>query len=323
MARKVLGYIQLIWTCSFCGTQNPGAIKSCTQCGAPQAPDIQFEKVDAETFAFIKDQALVRMAQKGADKHCPYCGTRNSIDAETCVKCGSDITSGAKARESGETIETRANDQNTPTPQKRPQPILLLILLLVLAGFVFLIINLTRTDQVTAVVSAVSWQRSQVVEAYQRVERKDWEDAIPNSAALGSCELQYRNDSDTPQPIATEVCGEPYTIDTGTGLGQVVQDCVYKVYENYCTYTIMDWLPVETLVTSGEDLNPFWPTFDLATDQRTGTPTERYKITFSAAGETFTFSTPNEDLYLQAQPGSTWLLEINQFNGVVSAEPAQ
>ena len=96
MARKVLGYIQLIWTCSYCGTQNPGAIKSCTQCGAPQAPDIQFEKVDAETFEFIKDEALIRMAQKGADKHCPYCGTRNSIDAETCLNV--EVTSPAARR---------------------------------------------------------------------------------------------------------------------------------------------------------------------------------------------------------------------------------
>ena len=323
MARKVLGYIQLIWTCSYCGTQNPGAIKSCTQCGAPQAPDVQFEKVDAETFAFIKDEALIRMAQKGADKHCPYCGTRNSIDAETCVECGSDITSGAKARESGERIETRAANQNPPTPPKRPQPFLIVIILVVLAGLVFLIINLTRTDQVTAVVSAVSWQRSQVIEEYQRVERKSWEDAIPSNATLVSCALQYRYDSDTPRPIATEVCGEPYTIDTGTGLGQVVQDCVYRVYENYCTYTTMDWLPVETLVASGEDLRPYWPTFELANEQRQGNSTERYVITFSAAGDSFTYSTTDENLYLQAQPGSTWLLDINQFNHVVSAAPAQ
>jgi len=193
----------------------------------------------------------------------------------------------------------------------------------VLAGLVFLIINLTRTDQVTAVISAVSWQRSQVIEEYQRVERKSWEDAVPFNATLVSCELQYRYDSDTPRPIATEVCGEPYTIDTGTGLGQVVQDCVYRVYENYCTYTTMDWLPVETLVTTGEDLRPYWPTFELANEQRQGNSTERYVITFSAAGDSFTYSTTDESLYLQAQPDSTWLLEINQFNNVVSAAPAQ
>jgi hypothetical protein len=85
----------------------------------------------------------------------------------------------------------------------------------------------------------------------------------------------------------------------------------------------MDWLPLETLTTSGEDLSPYWPTFELASDQRTGNPTERYEITFSTAGGSFTYSTTDESLYLQAQRRSTWYLEINQFNSVVSAEPAQ
>jgi len=71
MARKVLGYIELVWTCDSCGTKNPGAIRSCTSCGAPQPVDVKFERVDPATFNFIKDEALIRIAKAGPDKHCP------------------------------------------------------------------------------------------------------------------------------------------------------------------------------------------------------------------------------------------------------------
>ena len=105
MARKILGYIELIWTCDSCNTKNPGAIKSCTSCGAPQPLGVRFEQVDPNTFNFIKDEALIRMARSGPDKHCPYCGTRNVADALTCVQCGGDLTVGATSRPSGDLIE--------------------------------------------------------------------------------------------------------------------------------------------------------------------------------------------------------------------------
>jgi hypothetical protein len=71
MARKSLGFIPLIWTCAYCETQNPGPIQTCTGCGAPQPPDVKFTRVDQETFDFIKDEALIRMAKAGPDIHCP------------------------------------------------------------------------------------------------------------------------------------------------------------------------------------------------------------------------------------------------------------
>ncbi len=43
-------------------TKNPGPIKTCTACGAPQPEDVEFTRVDQETFNFIKDEALIRMA---------------------------------------------------------------------------------------------------------------------------------------------------------------------------------------------------------------------------------------------------------------------
>ena len=326
MAQKIIGYIQLVWTCDHCGTQNPGAIKSCTSCGAPQPPDVQFTKVDPETFDFIKDEALIRMAQSGPDKHCPYCGTRNVAEARTCSKCGSDISVGAKVRESGGILESQNPSQPSAPPRKlsRGAVIILILGLLALCGLMFTFIrNLTRTDQVSAVVSGSAWQRSLQILAYQQVSESGWESAIPSNAQIVSCNPQHRYDSDTPRADATEVCGEPYTVDTGTGIGQVVQDCVYQVYENYCSYTSLEWVPIDTLSTSGYDLNPYWPSVSLGETQRLGSQEERYTIYFSSGGETYTFSTKDADLYLWAQPGSAWTLEVNQYGSVASAKPAQ
>ncbi len=47
--------------------------------------------------------------------------------------------------------------------------------------------------------------------------KSDWESNIPSSADPYNCDLRHRYDSDTPQANSEEVCGEPYTVDTGTG----------------------------------------------------------------------------------------------------------
>ena len=182
--------------------------------------------------------------------------------------------------------------------------------------------NLTRTDQVSAVVT-IAWRQQFQILAYQQVNESDWESAIPSNAQIVvQVSATFATTSDTPCADATEVC-EPYTVDTGTGIGQVVQDCVYQVYENYCAYTSLEWVPIDTLSASGYDLNPYWPSVNLGETQRLGSQEERYTIYFSSGGETYTFYTKDADLYLRAQPGSAWTLEVNRYGSVSSAKPAQ
>ena len=79
-------WLEIPWFCSpdrvcpSCETQNPGKIKSCTSCGAPQPDDVEFLLVEEDKFNFIKDEALIRMAKAGPDIHCPYCGTRSPFN---------------------------------------------------------------------------------------------------------------------------------------------------------------------------------------------------------------------------------------------------
>ena len=101
MTKKSLGYVQLEWTCPSCQTRNPGPVKKCRSCGAPQPEDVQFEQAVQETF--IEDEKLIEKAQAGPDIHCPYCGTRNPAGAVTCSNCMGDLTDAA-VRDKGQVL---------------------------------------------------------------------------------------------------------------------------------------------------------------------------------------------------------------------------
>jgi predicted nucleic acid-binding Zn ribbon protein len=331
MARKTLGFVPLIWQCPFCETQNPGPIKTCTSCGAPQPEDVEFKTVDEEEFNFIKDEALIRMAKSGPDIHCPYCGTRNPGTAKLCSNCGGDLSLGGKVRKTGVKVESVAKKETpppveAPTPKKKRSRAFVIFRIIgafaCLAGFIVLMILLLKTDEITGTVTDVAWERSIAIEAYQTVTNQTWWDDVPEGAEVISCSQEFRFNSNEPQPNATEVCGTPYVEDTGTGVGEVVQDCTYEVYDDYCEYQSMEWIVVDTTTASGADLNPTWPSPTLTGEQRLGEREEDYVITFSSDGASYSYETTNAELFLQAEPGSEWILNVNQLNAVQSIEPA-
>jgi len=331
MARKSLGFVPLIWICPFCETKNPGPIKTCTSCGAPQPDDVEFLRVDEEEFNFIKDEALIRMAKAGPDIHCPFCGTRNPATAELCSNCGGELSLGGKARQAGGKVGTVADAQKPSKPEPPAKPkkkmsrgaLILALLggLAIIAACIVGILFLTKTDEIRAVVTDVEWERSIAIEAYTTVTQQDWWDEIPADAEILSCSQEYRYTSDQPEPNSTEVCEEEETEDTGTGLGEVVQYCVYRVYDDYCEYTAWDWVVVNTITESGDDLLPDWPDFNLAADQREGERDEQYTIVFADGGDTYRYTTTDAALFMMAEPGTEWVLEVSKL-GVQSIELA-
>ena len=338
MARKSLGFIPLIWKCPYCETLNPGPIKTCTSCGAPQPEEVEFVRVDEEQFNFIKDEALIRMAKAGPDIHCPYCGTRNPSTAEMCSNCGGDLSHGGQARETGGRIRTigeldpqERQESSAPRlpatskPKKKRSRLFTIFAVLgglaVIAACIVGLMLLLKTDDVTATVTGTNWTRSIAIEAYVLVTDSDWWDEIPEDAEVQSCTQEYRYTSEEPQPNATEVCGEEYVEDTGTGIGEVVQDCVYEVYDDFCEFTTYAWQVVDTARESGNNLQPRWPEPSLASDQRLGTQEEQYTISFTDDGETYRYTTTDSELFMMAEPGSTWILQVNQLGAVQSIEP--
>jgi len=323
MARKTLGFVNLIWTCPSCTTQNPGPIQSCTSCGAPQPADIQFEEVDQAKFDFIKDEALIRMAKAGPDKHCPYCGTRNQSTEDRCRECGADISTGALSRKQGDKVGTSKTKLSTePAPKKKLSKGCLIGLIIAAAiaciALVVIVVMSLKSEAVSARVTNVTWKRSVIIETYTSVEGRDWYDQIPEGADLISCSSEYRYTSDEPTANSTETCGDPYTIDTGTGIGQVVQDCTYRVYDDYCAYSGYAWEVADTLVTTGYDLSPYWADAALSSSERVREQSESYTIFFASGGDQYTYTTEDYSLYQYAEIDSSWELEVNGFGDVTS-----
>jgi hypothetical protein len=186
-----------------------------------------------------------------------------------------------------------------------------------------IVIFASRTKSIQAEVSAVQWSRTIPIEALAPVEAEAWHDEVPSDAEDVRCSLKYRYTQDEPAPNAEEVCGTPYTEDTGSGYGEVVQDCVYEVYEDFCTFTVLDWQVVDTVSLTGGDLDPQWPEFTLASGQREGQAKEEYQITFQGEDRTYVYTARDAADFARFAPGSVWTLELNAFGGVNSVEPAQ
>lgn len=196
---------------------------------------------------------------------------------------------------------------------------LVVIVICVLMGI--FINNLNQTESMTGTVSSVGWQRTVEVLGYRAVETSNWKNQIPAGISFYNCSSRHRYDSDTELPNSREVCGEPYTVDTGTGVGRVQQDCVYQVYEDYCSYQQMTWTLIDTISVSGSDLSPYWPQSQLTSNEKYGNANERYTIVFTSDGTSYQMTTSDFELFQQALPGSSWVLDVNTYGDLRNASP--
>jgi hypothetical protein len=356
MAKKELGHIELRWDCPNCGSVNLGRDQTCSNCGAPQPDGVAFYQPAGQDL--LTDEAMIARAEAGPDIHCPYCGTRNAGNAETCVQCGGDLSEGAR-RKAGQVLgaygAAPAADVACPncgtlnpanarscsncgaslavdTPQAQPEPTSTtatrspLPMFAIAAGILGLVILcivafilLTRTSQVTGIVQSGSWERSIPIEALVPVEHQAWLDQVPAGADLLGCQEEVRSVEDSPVANSVEVCGTPYTVDSGSGFAEVQQDCEYQVYDQFCNYTVEEWSQVDVATLTGDGYTAAWPDPELATGERIGQGEEEmYTIVFISDGDAYTFTTEDFSLFQQAVPGTEWDLDINTFGGVVS-----
>jgi ribosomal protein L40E len=359
MARKTLGYEELQWKCPNCEGINPGPEKTCGNCGAPQPEDVKFEQ--ASRGELLQDEATKARAKAGPDIHCPYCGARNPGNAESCSQCGGDLVGGKQREsgrvlgafktgpaqnipcphcgtenpgtaktcsQCGGSMHVRKEEPveaatSPKIPEKKRPPVVLFVILAVVccAAAALIYFIFFRTESLTGTVEGVGWELSVDIEGLVPVEYNDWRDQIPSGAEVISCDQEVRSIENEPQPNSEEVCGTPYSVDTGSGVAEVVQDCEYHVYDDYCTYSVIEWAVVDTVSLTGNDFNPEWPDPELTTEQRLGQQTEQYLIYFDTHQGAYTYSTADYDYFQQFEIGSQWNLEVNAIGGVQSVSP--
>ena len=355
MAKKTLGYAELFWACPNCNGINPGPEKTCAQCGAPQPEDVEFQQADR--LDLLQTEAVKEKVAAGPDIHCPYCGTRNPGDVEICSQCGGDIAEGTH-RETGKVVgafksgpaqdipcphcgaanpdtarncaqcggsmhvqketQTTEKSSNQP-PAKKKFPVVLVVILIALCclAAVFLFFAF-RTEETTGTVEQVNWERSIAIEAIVPVEYSSWEDQIPSDAEVLRCDLEVRSIESEPVAGADEVCGTPYSVDTGSGYAEIVQDCEYHVYDSYCSYSVLEWQPIDSITLSGNDFNPIWPDPSLENEQRFGVSTQTYTIYFDTEFGDYVYAVDTFESFQQFAIDSEWNLEVNAIGGVVS-----
>lgn len=356
MAKKSLGHIELQWTCPNCGTINPGPVKVCEGCGAPQPEDVEFHQ--AKRQELVTDEDKLAQAKAGADIHCVYCGTRNPAGAKVCSQCKADLSEGAQ-RKAGRVVGAfktgpaqqiacphcgaenpdtakkcsqcggslaRIREERTregsrqaakPKPKRGSFAAIGVVLVIVLAVIAFLYF---RISEVSGVVQSVGWERSISIEEFGPNEHEDWYDQVPSDGEIVSCWEEERSRGSSPVAGTEEVCGTPYTVDTGGGFAEVVQDCEYIVYDDKCTYTVVEWYEADTATLSGRNYSPGWPNESaLSSEQRFGDDrSETYSIVFDADDDILTYETGDYELFMQCQIGSTWTLDVTTFGQVRS-----
>lgn len=363
MSQETLGYVKLEWTCPKCGGRNPGTEKTCLSCGALQPQDVQFEQTEGAQAAQDEALKKVAEAgpdihcafcgarnpanadvcsQCGADLKegtrrqagkvvgayktgpakqvaCPSCGAMNPETTLRCVQCGAPLARQPQAP------AAPAPAQPISRPNWVTYAILALAALCILAGAIFLFSRLAAREEFVGVVDDIAWQTSVAILQLGPVQRQDWQDQIPQQAEIGQCRDEVRSVQDS-EPVGekyNKVCGTPYTLDTGSGVGRVVQDCQYEVLAPYCQYTVQEWRVVDQAVESGNNLSPVFAQPQLASNQRLGEESISYRVVFQTDQGPYEYPVASLEEFQQFQLGSRWVLTLNGFNQIVGLEPAR
>jgi ribosomal protein L40E len=350
MAKKTLGYVELEWECPSCHTRNTGAAKTCAQCGAPRPEETGYQQAPEEKL--ITDEAKIAAAKAGPDIFCAYCGAANSATAKVCKQCGADLAEGA-ATGSGQVLgawrqeaaapvncpscgapnpatafkcsqcgaplrqqSVKAPPPRVPAGRNRMLPFLIAGAVGIVILAVVLIAAASRRTSVIGEVVGANWRRSISVEALVPVVLEAWEDDIPSGVQVGRCTQKLYKVQDDPAPDAREVCGTAYVVDTGSGYGEVQQDCRYEIYADWCDYESTAWRPIAPIVLQGSDLNPVWPPQELGQNQRAAGRSENYAITFNVDGKSYVYHPASEPDFTRFSPGTEWRLQVNSLGNV-------
>ncbi len=351
MQRRSKGVVKLEWVCPNCNGRNPGPVKTCENCGAPQPENVQFQRAADEKL--ITDEKVVQSAKAGADIHCGFCGTRNPATAATCSQCGADLKEG-KARQAGQVMQAapsapkvimcsncgtenpgsaktcstcgapihaptaqtpkppQAQTSASPAAQPKPKKFNWLV-----AGGIggFLLLCCLAVIFMFAL-------PSRSVEG--TVSSVYWKTSVPVQEVRA---VQYSDERGSPPSDAydvscrtesREIC-EDKTVDQGNGYAEVITEC-HTESEQYCSYTVDEWTTIQTYDLEGFDLDPRYAQPSLFSGQREGNSSTELRVYFDTSDGELAYSPGSVSEFQQFQPGSTWTLSLNVVGGIVGVE---
>lgn len=352
MQRKSKGFVELEWVCPNCEGRNPGAVKTCQQCGAPQPENVQFQRASNEKI--ITDEKSVAAAKAGADIHCGFCGTRNPATATVCSQCGGDLKEG-KARQAGQILEAaptppkavackNCGSENPgdaricsncgaplTTPATAPQPQAMAakasampVSMPKAKPFNWLIAGGVGAALLMCCIAALFLFVFPSKSVQGTVSSVYWQTSVPVQEVQP---VNYSNERGNPPSDAynvscdtqsQEVCVEK-SVDKGNGYAEIVEDC-HTETEQYCSYTVDEWTTIQTYQLDGTDLFPVYAEPDLFSDQRLGSSSTQLNVYFDTSSGQVTYSAGSVNEFQQFQPGSTWTLKMNAVGSVLSVE---
>ena len=409
MARKVIGYREMVWTCPACGTKNPGSERTCKSCGGAMPADLSFEqRTDGE---ILKDEKKMAEAGSGPDIYCAYCGNRNSAGAKVCSNCGADLSEGT-ARKSGQqyTVQQSAGEKkatilcpncgtenpasnekcsacgnsllssqnavertipqsassslensgaasgNKKTRGKNGKCCLIFVVLAIILFALYAFgsqgnmfggsngsglfdqptesifsdqdsntisdnTNSESDSPLTATVTGHYWETSVEVLGPVESTKSDWLKNIPSDVETENCKEKLSYTSDEEVDGSKEVCGEPYSLDMGNGYEQIVQDCEYEVYEQYCDYVVTSIGVIDTKTASGSDMNPTVPNVDTRKGYTAGDQEATFSVTLrDENGKNYTINPPTLSKFRSYTVGDVYEIKTNWFGRITSME---
>jgi ribosomal protein L40E len=349
--RESKGFVQLEWICPNCNGHNPGPVKTCNNCGAPQPENVQFQRAADEKI--ITDAKTAEAANAGADIHCGFCGTRNPATARICSQCGGDLKEG-KARQAGQALQaaptgpkvvtcTNCGTENpgsarvckqcgSPLPQlaaptvQQSNPIRAQASSrpaaaqqkrpnwLLFGGIGAFLLLCCMAVLFLFVFPSKSVQGTVTDVQWQTSVPVQEVQAVNYSDQSGSAPSDAYNVSCRTED--QEVC-EDKTIDKGNGYAEVVKEC-HTESQQYCDYTVDEWTTIQTYPLQGNDFSPIYESPSLSNGQKIGSTSEQLTVYFNTADGQETYSPGSESEFQQFQIGTAWTLKMNALGSVIS-----
>lgn len=340
------GFVQLEWVCPNCEGRNPGPVKTCQSCGAPQPENVQFQRAANEKI--ITDEKSVAAAKTGADIHCGFCGTRNPGTATTCSQCGGDLKEG-KARQAGQVLKaaptplkdvtcTNCGSENpgsehvcakcgsplqraTPPVQAAAPPMSAAVNNAPQKKTNWLLFGGIGAAFVVCCVAVVLMFMIPSKTVQGTVTNVYWQTSVPVQEIQA---VNHTNESSAPSDAynvscrdeSQEVCEEK-SIDKGNGYAEIVKEC-HTDTTTYCDYTVDEWKTIQTYTLEGNDLSPVYDSPGLSSSQRAGSSSEAFTVYFNTDTGELTYEPGSLTDFQQFSIGSVWTIKLNALGGVMS-----